>query len=108
MDQISFADDAIDEVVSGVKFETLRLGEDFSAGSMIRCVTQDGRQIGWLKILEKSEVSFRDLSESDVRSHNSGSLENLKRRLLLFYLNLEPESVLTRYRFQFLRELSEK
>ena len=98
---ISFADDAIDAVVSGAKSETLRVGEDFPAGCVVRFVRQTGADIGFLRILEKSQVLFRDLGESDVRTHNFKSLDELKARLLSIYPQLKPESVLLRYRFEY-------
>jgi hypothetical protein len=102
--QISFAADSIEEVVSGAKWETLRVGEDFSAGEVVELVRQNGERVGFLKILEKSEVAFAGLGESDVRSHNSGTLERLRMRLLSFYPDLNSDSILTRYRFKFMTQ----
>lgn len=105
--QVSFAEDAVDEVVSGLKVETLRLKEEFRIDSIARLVSRSGKPIGFLKISGKSEVRFKDLGENDVRSHHSKSLEHLRARLLSFYPDLEPDSVLTRYRFHFFRYLWE-
>jgi hypothetical protein len=101
MPKISFADDAIGEVVSGLKRETLRVGEDFLVGSVVEFVRQNGDHVGFLKILERTEVLFGDLSERDVRTHHSRSLDHLKSRLLSFYPQLAANSKLTRYRFEF-------
>lgn len=102
MRQISFADDAIDDVVSGAKRETLRLGEDYRVGEVVRFIRQSGERVGFIKITAKSEVRFRDLGKKDVRTHNSGTLRLLRMRLLSFYPALAPESALTRYQFQFM------
>jgi len=107
MHQISFADDAIDDVVSREKSETLRVGEDYGAEEVLRFVRQNGEHIGFLRIVEKSEVVFADLSERDVRTHNSDTLEHLRARILSFYPALTADSILTRYRFEFMEDFAD-
>lgn len=101
MRAISFAADGLSDVVAGRKRETLRFGEDFDVGETVRLVRRDGEPVGFLRIEGSSDVLFRDLGPEDVRSHNSESLEGLRRRLLSFYPELTPGSRLKRYRFRF-------
>jgi len=99
MHQISFADDAIDDVVSSKKRETLRIGENYGADEVLQFVRQNGEHIGFLRIVEKTEVLFSGLNEHDARAHNSKTLEHLQSRILSFYPTLTQDSILTRYRF---------
>ena len=90
MKKISFLDDTIESVLNGQKTETLRLNENFNIEETVILTRQSGEELGYLKILDKSEIKFSNLTNEDAKKHAWNSVSELKERLLRIYPKLIP------------------
>lgn len=104
---ITFYDYGIEDIICRRKFSTLRCNEpDYRVGETLILSRQIESFCGYITIIKKEEISFKDLTQSDAQIENWSSLEALKARLLYSYPHLTEDSTLIRYGFFYNEEFN--